>query len=75
MKTDFLGWVFFPVRFEASKKNKHTPWGFSRETPVAHSRKFNIIYTQTQKNTRTWESSFSNAILRNSLYNLVLSSL
>ena len=44
MKTDFLGWVFFPVRFEASKKNKHTPWGFSRETPVAHSRKFNIIY-------------------------------
>ena len=35
MKTDFLGWGFFSVRFEASlKKKKTTTWGFSRETPV-----------------------------------------
>ena len=33
MKTDFLGWVFFSVRFEASLKKNPTPWGFSRETP------------------------------------------
>ena len=75
MKTDFLGWVFF-FKFDLRlAKKKLTQQGFSRETPVAHSRKFNIIYTQTQKNTRTQECSFNNAILRNSLYNLVLSSL
>ena len=34
MKTDFLGWVFFSVRFEASLKKKPTPWGFSRGTLV-----------------------------------------
>ena len=44
-----ISWVgfFFPVRFEARKKN--TPWGFSRETPVAHSRKFNIYIPRHKK--------------------------
>ena len=41
-----ISWVgfFFQFDLRLAKKNKHTPWGFSRETPVAHSRKFNIIY-------------------------------
>ena len=44
MKTDFLGWGFFSVRFEASLKKKPTPWGFSRETPVTNFKVFNYQY-------------------------------
>ena len=34
MKTDFCGWGFFLIHFEASKNKTPTPWGVSRKTPV-----------------------------------------
>ena len=65
-----ISWIgfFFSVRFEVSlKKKKNTTWGFYRETPEAHSRKFYINMIRHEKNTRTRESSFSNAIVLSSL--------